>query len=100
MTMRNIYQPPRNSHGNFQKFDEMAKNHDEMAAEPFFGWKKRDGGWAFRTKAPDGGSPKGTRQPESSPRFFHPKTAPAAVSSRFSAISSNFWKFSWEFRAG
>jgi hypothetical protein len=54
MTRRNIYQPARNSHENFQKFDEMAENHDEMAAEPFFGWKKRDGGWTFRTKAADG----------------------------------------------
>jgi len=32
MTMRNIYQPPRNSHGNFQKFDETAEKRDETAA--------------------------------------------------------------------
>jgi hypothetical protein len=41
MTIRNIYQPARNSHGNFQKFDEMAKNHDEMVTGAVFGWKKR-----------------------------------------------------------
>jgi hypothetical protein len=34
MTMRNIYQPPRNSHENFQKFDEMAEKRDETAAGP------------------------------------------------------------------
>jgi hypothetical protein len=54
MTMRTVYQPARNFHENFQKFDEMAEKRDETAAEPFFGWKKRDGGWAFRTKAADG----------------------------------------------
>jgi hypothetical protein len=32
----------------------MAENRDETAAEPVFGWKKRGGGRAFRTKAADG----------------------------------------------
>jgi hypothetical protein len=34
MTMRNVYQPARNSHENFQKFDEMAEKRDETAAGP------------------------------------------------------------------
>jgi len=41
MTRRNVYQPARKSHENFQKFDEMAKNHDEMVTGAVFGWKKR-----------------------------------------------------------
>jgi hypothetical protein len=33
--------PPRNFHKNFRKCDEMAEKRDELATEPFFGWKKR-----------------------------------------------------------
>jgi len=36
MTRRNVYQPARNSHKNFQKFDEMAEKRDEMATGAVF----------------------------------------------------------------
>jgi hypothetical protein len=31
-----------------------SNKRDDIVTEPFFGWKKRGGGWAFRTKAADG----------------------------------------------